>query len=475
MKRRIFIRSGSAAAMSAALIACGGGGGTDSAALEAEVLSRSTAPGQLRKKPGAPDPAPTTPTAPTPEPTPPAQEPTVTGPTYADGTARLNALLNGSLNVAIPAGTYVITGELNVRDGHVIAAAPDAQVILKAGDGYAGHIIRAIDKRITVRGITFDGNYASRLSLEGNEGASLISLTGASGSVFENNKFQYAPSFAIWNYRSTQLQIRGNTFLETYHAIRIDGADLDNSGTIENNTFKNTAAFKSIQHVEAVYTRGLVVRANTMEGAGLAEPSSHGYEGTWGNSIYIFNSTGYLVEGNRVGKNYWSSLVSGMNGTNAVIRNNTFTDGPLTPIAAWIEQEGAAYITFDGNQLDGGLFVGDNGGDHLTITNNVIRSRSVGVDVSFAAKDVLLQNNKFFSKAGYRNENGAYLWEKKDPATNVRLIGNHFEGFNNGIAINNMGGTGTVYGITLSGNTFANNNQNIWVPGGITLSRPLGQ
>ncbi|TFY96884.1 right-handed parallel beta-helix repeat-containing protein [Ramlibacter rhizophilus] len=397
-------------------------------------------------------------------------------PVYADGTARINALLGASLDVVIPPGVYTIYGELDVRNGQTISAAADTKVILKTADGYTGRIINASYERVTVRNITFDGNYARRMSLEGaGNSAALVHVANGADSVFENNVFQYAPSHAMYVYKSPRVKIRGNTFHETYYAIRMDGDNLPESGTIEGNAFKNTDAYKSIQHLTATATHNLVVRNNTWEGAGLAEPTSHGYEGTWGNSIYIFDSTGYLVEGNKVGRNHWSSLVSGSNGKNAIIRNNSFTDGK-TSIAAWIEQGGAEYITFDSNQLDGGLFVGDNGGDHLTITNNVIRSRGVGIDVSFATKTALIQGNKFYKRAGYeRTGSGIYLWEKKDPATNVQVIGNHIEGYDRGISVSNYQGIGTVYGISLSGNTFANNNVNVHVSPSITLAKPLGQ
>ena len=399
---------------------------------------------------------------------------TGTLPVYADGSARLEALLAGSLEVTIPPGVYLIDRELDVRDGHMISAATSGAVILKAADHYGGRIISARDERITVRDVTFDGNYVKRSALEGRVEASLVSISGASAVSLENNRFQYAPSFGIWSYRSAQLQIRGNTFLENYQAIRIDGHDLE-SGVIENNTFKNTTAFKSRQHIEGIWTRKLVVRGNTMMGAGLAAPTSPGYAGTWGNSIYLAGSTGYVIENNQIDKNHWSAIVSGSGTTHGVIRNNKMRAGDTTAIAVWVEQAGANDITLDGNEVDGGLFVGDNGGDNLTITNNVVRSRGVGIDVSFATRTALIQGNRFYSTSGLRDENGMYLWKKEDPATNVRVIGNHFEGFNRGIAVNNAGGVGTVYGISLSGNTFANNNQDIWVPSGIRLNQSLGQ
>jgi hypothetical protein len=434
MKRRTFLRSGSAAAVTLVITAA--------------ADERSTAPQSFL----------------------PSEPLTV----YPDGTARINALLNASLNVVIPDGIYMITGVLNVRDGHVVSAAAVEKVVLKAPASYGGQIIATYDKSFTLRGLTFDGNYGERLSLEGSTNATLLQIVGGNNVTLENNQFQYAPSFAIWTWRSASMRVRGNTFLECYHPIRMDGSNLQ-SGDIENNTFHNTDAFKSIQHIEAIGTVNLVLRGNTMRGAGLAEPTLHGYEGTWGNSIYIWRSTGHLVEGNKVYTNYWSALVSGAEASNGIIRNNYFADGVHTPTSVWIEQPGAAYITVDSNEIDGGISCGDSGGDNLTITNNTIRSRSVGIDVNSGAKTVLIQGNQIYSKAGYRFNNGMYLWGKETPDVNVRIFNNLIQGFDKGIAINNWGGVGTVYGVHLSGNTFSNSNVNIWVPSSIVLNQPLGQ
>jgi hypothetical protein len=383
-------------------------------------------------------------------------------------------MLASSLTVAIPSGVYMITGPLSVRDGQVIAPAVGAQVTFKAASGYSGGMISTVDQSFTIRGVTFDGSYADRLGLEGTDGANLLNITGGSNVTLENNTFEYAPAQAIWTYRSASMQIRGNKFLECWQPIRMDANNLV-AGVIENNTFTNTTAYKSLQHITAINTVNLAVRSNTMSGAGLAEASSHGYEGTWGNSIYIFNSTGHLVELNTVSGDHWSALVSGQNATNGTIRNNTFGDGVATPMAMWIEQIGAQNITVDSNQLDGGIFMGDTGGDYITVTNNTIRSRSVGIDVGFAAKHVTLQGNTITSKANYRFNNGIYLWDKTSPDVNVQVLSNAISGFDAGIAVNNDGSTGTVYGIKLSGNTFSNNNVNVSVPSTITLNQPLGQ
>ncbi len=391
-----------------------------------------------------------------------------------DGTARINDLLIASLNVDIPAGVYMITGELHVRDGHVISAAAGAEVTLKAAASYGGRMVASHDKSFTLRGLNFDGSYQERMALEGDAGAPLIQIVGGSNVTLENNQFLYAPSFAIWAWRSAFLQIRGNSFLECYQPVRIDGANLS-SGAIDGNTFTNTAAFRSIQHIDALHTVNLTIRGNTMQGAGLAEPKAHGYEGTWGNSIFLVNSTAYLVEGNKVYANHWSSLVSGAGSSKGTIRNNYLSAGVRSSAAMWIEQPGATHIRVEGNEIDGGISCGDTGGDHIAIINNIIRSREVGIDVNAGAKTVLIQGNRISSKSPHPNKNGLYLWEKNTPDVNVQIVGNHIEGFDKAIAINNSRGVGHVYGIRLAGNTFGANNTNVWIPSAIVLHRPLGQ
>lgn len=412
-----------------------------------------------------PTPTPT----PTPNPAPAPVELTV----YTDGTDRLNKLLKASLNVTIPAGIYMITKELDVRDGHVIQAAKDAQVILKVADTYKEQIMSLYQMKVTVRGLTFDGNYSKRKSLEANQYASLVMIHGGSSLTFENNKFQFGPSYGIWSYRSSLLQIRGNTFNEVYHAIRIDGGDLE-SGVISNNTFKNTAAFKSYQHIDAIWTKNLVINGNTFEGAGLAEPTNHGILGTWGNSIFIHNSKGHIVEKNKVYKNSWSALVSGTNAAHGIIRNNYFMGWGSTT-AVWMEQPGADYLTFENNELDGGISIGDNGGNHITIRKNIIRAKDTAIDVTFGAKDILIEDNQIISANTARSNMGIYLFEKSTPDVNVRINNNSFKGFSTGISINNYMGQGTVYGIKLKGNTFVDNKTNIWINPSLKLDQPLGQ
>lgn len=396
-------------------------------------------------------------------------------PTYTDGSARIAALLSAGTTVSIPDGVYLMTSPMSPRDGQVIAPTNAGKVMIKAAPGYAGQLVNSVDVSYTIRGLIFDGAYASRTSLEGAQTASLVSITGGTNVTLDGNTFQYGPAFGIWAWRSNAPQILNSQFIEVYHPVRMDGNNLP-GGTIQGNTFTNTAAYHSIQHVEVVNTTGLVVRGNTMSGVALGVPVNHGYEGTWGNSIYIFNSSGFLVENNTVGANYWSAIVAGQYSTNATIRGNTFARGigqSYATQAVWIEQIGNQYVTLDNNTVNGGVSVGDTGGDYLTITNNRIYAPGVGIDFNSAAKHATVSGNTITSTAATRFNNGMYLWDKSTPDVNFQITNNAISGFDNGIAANNPGSTGVVYGIHLSGNTFSNVNRNTW--SGASVAAPWGQ
>jgi hypothetical protein len=393
-------------------------------------------------------------------------------PVYTDGSSRLNTLLAASASVAVPDGVYLVNSALTMRDGQLLAATNPGRVVIKTASGYTGQIMNTVDVSYTIRGIIFDGDYANRTAQEGAQSASLVSVTGGTNVTFDGDTFQNAPAYGLYFWRSNAPKVLNSTFTEAYAPVRIDGNNLP-GGSIQGNTFTNSGAWHSVQQLEVVNTTGLVVSGNTMKGAGLGVPVSHGYEGTWGNSIYIFNSSGYLVENNTAGGNYWSALVAGQNSTNATIRGNHFSNGANTTQAVWMEQVGNQYNTLDNNDITGGVSMGDTGGDYLTITNNRITAPGVGIDVNSACKHATFSGNTITSSAAMRTNNGIYLWDKSTSDVNIQLTSNTISGFDIGVAANNPSGTGVVYGIHLSGNTFANDNKNTW--SGATVAAPWGQ
>lgn len=392
-------------------------------------------------------------------------------PIFADGTARLNALLNSSLNISIPAGVYILTGEVTIRNGHDIAVMPGAtgRVILKCDPTYGGRIITTADINYSIRGVTFDGNSMNRsAALEGDSAASLLQIVGGVNVTLDGCRFQYAPSFAVWMFRAVTPQIKTNNFVDCWHPIRHDANNLA-SGLIENNGITNSTSFKNIQQIECLNTLNLVIRGNKMYGAGLLAPTTHGFDGTWGNAIYIFNSTGFLIENNVSSGNLWSSCVSGQNTTQGTIRANNFADGIGTSVAIWVEQQSTSAIAVNSNVLTGGISVGDTGGDYCVISGNSITTRSVGIDCNFGARVVTINANTITSRANPKNDNGIYLWEKNTVSCSCQVVGNTINGFLVGVSINNSAAAGTVFNIDLISNTYVNCTSATHIPASIII------
>jgi uncharacterized phage protein (TIGR02218 family) len=394
----------------------------------------------------------------------------------SSGSTTLTTLLAGTgPNITVPAGIYMIGSPVAIPSGKILTAATGDGVTLKASNGYTGNMIEMIGTTgAGVRNLTIDGNQPNRSSQEGLTTAVAIKISGGSGNIVENNTIQYTPSFAVWVFNSPSLSVKTNQFTECWHPIKIDGNNVANTGNVEANQMTNTSAYRSIQHLEAVNTKSLTVKANRFAGIGLLPPTSHGFEGTWGNSIYIFNSDGYLVENNTVGANYWSAIVSGQNGTNATIRYNSFQHGLGQPYAhqsSWIEQVGADTVSFVSNQLVGGIDVGDTGGDHLTINYNhiTVPPGGIGINCNFDFLHGSVSYNTIKQETDAHTDKGIYLWDKSSPGITIDVKNNRIEGFSEGVAINNPGGTGTVYGLTVTNNTYVSCTTNVSIGGGLTV------
>lgn len=398
--------------------------------------------------------------------------------TDSSGSATINALLAGAgTTINVPSGIYMIGSPINMVSGKTLQPAAGAAVTLKATNGYTGNMVSLVGVTgASVKGFTFDGNVSTRSSVEGNDTVNAISISGGSGNTIENNTFTLTPSFAIWVFNSPGLNIRFNDFNETWEPIRIDGNNVAGTGNIENNRFTNTSAYKSIQHIDAINTKSLSIKLNSFVGAGTQTPTSHGFEGTWGNSIYIFNSDGALIENNTVNPNYWSAIVIGQNATNCVARYNHFEHGSFGGTtgglqSSWIEQVGNDTNTFTQNLLIGGLSVGDTGADHLTITyNNItVPAGGTGMDCNSSFRHGLIAYNTIKQDTDGHTDMGIYLWDKSTVGTDISVVHNTIEGFSAGIAINNPGGTGHVYGLTITNNTYISDTTNVSVPGGLTI------
>lgn len=322
----------------------------------------------------------------------------------------------------------------------------------------------------SVKNILMDGNWTARSAYEATS-ATGVQIQGGSACTVENCEFLNMPSFGVWVYNSNNLSIAYNYFNETYHPIRIDGNNLSDCGSVVGNTFYNTSAFRSYQSLEIINTLGVQIKHNTFEGAGKLEPTTHGGEGTWGNSIYIYASSNYLIENNTCRSAYWAACVCGQSSTNVTVKNNYFSHGVLGGTTGglnsfWFEQAGADGLRMSKNYLNGGFLVGDIGGNNCIIEDNVIDTYDVGIDVSFACTNGCIQRNKINRLAG--TDYGIYLWEKHPAPISVSVLNNVFTDFGTAIFTNNSGGAGTAFGLTILSNTFVNCTTNIDKPAALT-------
>lgn len=370
-----------------------------------------------------------------------------------------NLISAGGADIVIPGSiTYMVSAAIVIPTGKTVRAATGTSVTIKASAGYAGHIFTMTTcQNSALKNVTVDGNWVNRSAREAAADAGVM-ITGGSANVVEHVSFTNMPSYGIWEYNSRMVDFKYNNFNEVYHPIRIDGNSLSNGGSITYNNFFNTSAFKSIQSLEMINTRDIYVMHNFFEGAGRQVPTTHGFEGTWGNSIYIFNSSNYWIENNTCLKSYWSSCVVGQDSHHVTVTRNLFSSGNHSGStgglqAFWFEQASADYLTLSRNIFNGGVSLGDTGGNHATVEDNQINTESVGIDVNFGCDHAIIQRNTFNRVAN--SINGVFLWEKRAMPTDVKVQNNIFNGFNIGVAANNSAGTGAIFGLTITGNVFS--------------------
>lgn len=384
-----------------------------------------------------------------------------------------NLISAGGADVVIPGSTtYIISNPIAVPSGKTVRAATGSTVVCKARSSYTGHIFTmTFANSASVKNITLDGNWTQRSAMEGTSGSCGVQIQGGSACSVENCEFLNMPSFGVWVYNSNNLGVRYNYFNETYHPIRIDGNNLSDCGEVVGNNFYNTSAFRSYQGLEVINSLALQIKHNTFEGVGKLTPTVHGGEGTWGNSIYIYASSNYVIENNTCRSAYWSSCVCGQSSTNVTVKNNYFSHGVFGGSTGglnsfWFEQAGADTIRISKNYFNGGFLVGDTGGNNCIIEDNVIDTYDVGIDVSFACTNACIQRNRLNCLAG--TDNGIFLWEKHPAPISVSVLNNVFNNFTTAIFTNNSGGAGTAFGLTITGNTFSACTTTISKPAALT-------
>lgn len=377
--------------------------------------------------------------------------------TLIAGTGGNDIVLSGST-------TYFCTSSISIPSGKTLRAATGSSVTLKRSSAFTGAIIVMTGcVNSAIKNITIDGNYSQHSANEGGSGVHGIEIQNGSANTVEHCELINHPSYGIWVFNSNRLTVQYNQFTEIWQPMRIDGNDISGTAaTIWGNNFLNTTAFKSIQGIEAINTDSLQIWHNTMAGFGVNEATSHGFEGTWGNCLYLWKNRNLHVENNTLNQAYWSGLVVGQSSVNATVIHNEIHYGTQSGSAGtggsrsfWNEQAGADGLSFFWNYCVGGFFIGDGGGNNANITANVIEAyNSVGMDISFSCLSATIENNTITRIAG--SVNGVLMWNKTASSCAIVFRNNLVNGnFNYGVEVNNDGATGAVHGITIQGNTFS--------------------
>lgn len=396
--------------------------------------------------------------------------------TDSAGYTTITGIIAGTVgtDITLPGDTnYIIDQAIQMPTGKNLQAADGTTVYFTRAASYNGNLIEATScVGSSISNIRFEGKVddGTHSAAEADSNACAIRIFGGSGITIQHCKFYRDPSYALYVYSHSLPIIQYNDFEDSWAGVLVDGNNLSDSGLVQGNRIVNTSTYKSWQGVTAHNTSNFRVFHNIIGGQGLRAPTVHGADGTYGISINIYASNAYVVENNSCTTPYWASFVSGAAGINGFVRHNYFLGGygalPNTTLrgySSWITGVGADNISMDLNFCDGAIMVGDTGGgDHCSLTNNAINAWGVGIDVRDFALNCLIQANNI-SRLGGSN-NGILLFNKNTAAVNCRVLGNNIVGFSTGISITNTGGTGTVFGLTVTGNVFFGCTTDISVP-----------
>lgn len=390
--------------------------------------------------------------------------------TDTNGYATITAIIAGEAGttVTIP-GDYIyeVDQAIQVPSGKTLQATDGTSATIKRKAGYSGNLIEfQACTGSTLANLTIDGDFPNHSGLEGVETANSVYVNGGSDCIIQHCNFVNAPGKAVHAYNSDNLSTIYNIFEDDYAAIYYDGNDLDEAGSITGNTITHDSLRSRIS-VEIVNTNNLQVFHNNVGGAGSIQGTN-----VAGQSFFISNSEFFHVENNTCDTSYHSSFQLGDNSTNGTIKHNYFKRGSNTAdtgaaFAAILDGAGTDNITYTLNISEGGIISGFAGGDNITITSNVVNTTSVGIYVYGFTITSLVQGNSITRTSG--SDNGVYLFNKNTAAVSCQVLDNDIIGFTNAIAITNTGDSGTVFGITATGNTFSGNGTNYAIPIGITL------
>lgn len=392
--------------------------------------------------------------------------------TDSDGYNTITAIIaaeSGS-TVTLPSDIiYEIDNPIQMPSGKTLEAADGTSVTIKRADGYSGNMIEFQGTTgSTLSNITLDGNYTENQSLEALFTAAGVFDNGSTDTIIQHCKFMNMPSYGVYAYGITNISIVYNEFDDCFHDIYLDGNSLTvDAGSITGNTFTHQA-LRSNQCIEITGATSPQIFHNTFTGAGLISPTSPGETGTWGNAIYIWNTTQFHVENNTCNQCYWSSFQANEGATNGTVKHNYFTQGTGTTVGAWVVNSGANNIVLTLNICDGTLSIGSGGGNNCIVTENIINSSANGIEANEGAVSIQITGNRINRTSG--SGDGILLWNKNSPSVACLVTNNIITGFTSAaIGINNTGNTGTVFNITATGNTFTSNTANYSIPSGVSI------
>jgi hypothetical protein len=273
--------------------------------------------------------------------------------------------------------------------------------------------------------------------------------------VFENNSMAVAINHTPLDFEG---EIIGFGYVDR---VEFYGCEFYNDSSI--------LASANVKAYNLLYSRmveNLIVDDCYFEGAGLGAPNDAAL-GTWGNGIYVWQSQNVIIHNVKSKENYWSSVVIGQEANSVVVTDSFLSKGLNSTAALWIEQPSCEQIIVTGNQINGGVSMGDNGGQKVIFSKNIVNNPNYGLDISTYALDVVISNN-IISGDGYQtNSKGMHIYNHKNSSSKQTVIitSNIVSGYEAGIYLNNDYAVGNLYNLIIT-NNFCEDNTYPFVVGG---------
>lgn len=376
--------------------------------------------------------------------------------------------------VTLTANTiFVVNQPILMPTGKTLRALDGTSVTIKRANNYTGNLISfAGCDSSTLTNISIDGNFANNTASEGIATAAGVLVNGGSNNIISHCRFFNHPAIGVYAFESLNCTIQYNLFNDCFQSVYINGGFVAQCGSITGNTFTN-ATLKSRQALEITSSNSPQIFHNTFSGAGTVQPTHPETDGTWGASIYIWNTQFAHIENNTCNQSYWASLTFNQGATDIVATHNYFSKGTRATTS------GANAVIFDGansnnlnlsfNIMDGSFAAGASGGNQVTFANNTVNSTQSGIYSQASNRIIFIQNNTINRVSG-TNNSGILLTDKTSLAGNVLITNNTLVGFTNGITVSNATNAGSVFNINAHDNTFTSITKNYNIVGNITLN-----